>query len=460
MHQLASQQNLGQGNVTRLFFKLAIPTVVSQLVNVLYNIVDRMYIGHMPETGVDALTGLGLCFPIIMIVSAFSSLCGVAGAPKAAIAMGQKNSQKAEKIMGNCITMLLISAVLLTGVLLVFGEKLLYLFGASDVTVVYALGYLRVYAIGTLFVQLSLGLNMFITTQGFAKYSMATVLIGAIANIILDPIFIYGLNLGVQGAALATILSQALSAVWVLKFLTGSRSILKIRPKNMVLKPAIFLPVLALGLSPFVMQSTESLLNVCFNVSLQKYGGDLAVGAMTILSSTMTVFLMPMQGLCQGGQPIISYNYGAGNADRVKAAIRVQVIACVAFTVCCWTFVMLFPQVLIGLFNDDPDLMDITVWAMRIYAAGLFMLGVQVSCQQAFMALGQAKVSLLLACLRKLILLIPLIFILPNFFEDQLFAVFVAEPISDIIAAIITGLTFLLVMRKLMPKKVKKELGA
>lgn len=447
-------KNLGEGSIKKLIFVLAIPTVISQVVNMLYNIVDRMYIGHIPETGVDALTGLGLCYPIIMLVSAFSYLFGIGGAPKAAIEMGKGNNKKAEVILGNCTASLILAAVVLMTVLLIWGENLLYLFGASDNTISYALSYLQIYAIGTIFVQISMGLNMFISTQGFTRYSMMTVLIGAILNIVLDPIFIYVLNMGVQGAALATTISQAVSAIWVFKFLTGKKSVLKIRKENLKIKKEIILPVLALGVSPFIMNSTESILNICFNVSLQKYGGDLAVGTMTILSSVFLLCLMPLQGICQGVQPIISFNFGAGKLDRVKEAIKFQIFVCFTFTTLCWLFLMSFPNLFIGIFNSDPDLVDLAVWALRIYTFGTFSLGIQISCQQTFMALGQAKVSLLLACLRKIILLIPLIFILPNFFENDVFAVFLAEPIADITAAIITGITFIVVMKKLLKSDI------
>lgn len=450
------ERNLGQGSVKKLIFMLAIPTVISQVVNMLYNIVDRMYIGHIPEIGVDALTGLGLCYPIIMIVSAFSYLFGIGGAPKAAIEMGKGDNKKAEKILGNCTASLVIAALVLMSVLLIWGEDLLYLFGASENTITYAFSYLQIYAIGTIFVQISLGLNMFITTQGFTKYSMMTVLIGAVLNIILDPIFIYLFDMGVQGAALATTISQAVSAIWVFKFLTGKKTALKIRKENLRVKKEILLPVLALGISPFIMNATESILNICFNVSLQKYGGDLAVGTMTILSSVFLLCLMPLQGICQGIQPIISFNYGANKIDRVKEAIKIQLIVCFVFTSAYWALLMLFPETFISIFNTDADLVELATWALKIYAFGTFALGIQISCQQTFMALGQAKVSLLLACLRKIILLIPLIFILPNFFENKVFAVFLSEPISDITAAAITAITFIVVMKKLFKEKLSQ----
>ena len=447
-----SNNKLGTGSVGKLMLSLAVPAVISQVVNMLYNIVDRMYIGHIAENGVEALTGLGLCFPIIMIVSAFSSLFGMGGAPNAAIKMGEGDYKGAEKILGNCTTCLFTVAILLMVSLLIWGENLLYIFGASENTVTYAVEYLDIYAIGTIFVQIALGLNMFITTQGFAKYSMLTVIIGAGTNIILDPIFIFGFDMGVQGAAIATTLSQAISAFWVIKFLTGNKTRLKIRKENLYLKKQVIIPIVALGLAPFIMQGTESILNICFNVSLQKYGGDLAVGTMTILSSIMSLCFMPLQGLTQGAQPIISYNYGAQKMDRVKKAIRLQIIVCVSFTFICWLLITLIPQVFISIFNDDDKLLNMAIWAVRIYLSCLFTLGLQVSCQQTFVALGYAKISLFLACLRKIILLIPLIFILPQFFDDKVYAVFLAEPVADVLSVTITFITFIFIMKSTFRK--------
>lgn len=451
-----NSEELGQGSVGKLMLKLALPAVTSQLVNMLYNIVDRMYIGNIPEVGAMALTGLGLCFPILMIVAAVSSLFGVGGAPKAAIEMGKKNEEKAEQILGNSFSALLIGGIVLQICLFFFGEKLLLLFGASENSIGYALDYLNIYAIGTICVQISLGLNLFITTQGFAKYSMLTVLIGAILNIVLDPIFIFQFNMGVQGAALATVISQTVSALWVLKFLTGKKTRLKLKKKHMVLKKEIIFPIMALGLAPFVMQSTESILNICFNISLYKYGGDLAVGTMTILASVMSLCFMPLQGITQGAQPIISYNYGAGKLDRVKTAIKIQITICAIFTFLCWGVSMLIPEVFIGIFNDDEALVSMATWCMRVYLGGIFSLGIQVGCQQTFVALGFARVSLLLACLRKIILLIPLIFILPNFFENKVFAVFLAEPIADLLATSVTVTVFLIMTKKYLKVEGKE----
>lgn len=437
------ERNLGTESIGRLMLSLAVPAITAQVVNMLYNIVDRMYIGHIPEIGAAALTGVGITFPIIILIMAFSSLVAMGGAPQAAIAMGENNLQKAEKIMGNCFTVLLVFSVGLTAVFLVFGEPILRAFGASDNTIGYSSSYLQIYVIGTVFVQIALGMNMFITTQGFATISMLTVVIGAALNIALDPVFIFVFQMGVQGAALATILSQAVSAVWVLRFLMGKKTALRLRRENLAVQAGIILPVMALGVSPFIMQSTESLLSVALNTSLLKYGGDSAVGAYTVLASVLQIVNLPMQGLCQGAQPITSFNFGAGKYDRVKKSIRLLLTCCLAYGLVFWLALMLVPQVFVGMFTSDQALMEITVWAMRIFLFGVFAFGAQCGFQQSFLALGQAKVSLLLALLRKIVLLIPLIFILPLFFEDKLFGVFVAEPIADISAAIVTSISFL-----------------
>lgn len=445
-------QDMGSGSIPKLLAQLAIPAVVAQIVNLLYNIVDRIYIGHIPEIGASALTGVGLFTPILMLINAFAMLAGAGGAPRAAIAMGEKNHERAEKIIGNCFSLLLIFAVILTGVFYILAPTLLQLFGASDVTLPYAVEYSRIYILGSIFVLIVMGMNPFITTQGFSKISMLTTVIGAVINIILDPIFIFVFGMGVKGAALATVLSQAVGAVWILRFLTGQKTILKLKKCNLKMEKDIILPCLALGISSFIMLSTESLLSISFTSSLSRYGGDLAVGAMTIITSVSQLVLMPMQGICQGGQPIISYNYGAGNKDRVKKAFFTQFKVCVAFSIVCWAAMMLIPQVFAGLFTTDQALSEYTVWAIRIYMAGIFSLGFQISCQQSFMALGQAKISLLLACLRKIVLLIPLIFILPLFIENKVFAVFLAEPVSDIIAATVTTIAFLSRFNKILEK--------
>ena len=439
--------------IPRLLARLAIPAVVAQIISLLYNIVDRIYIGHIPEHGADALTGVGLFMPILMLINAFALLAGSGGAPRAAIAMGRRDNQEGEQIMGNCFSLLLGLGVVLTLAFYLLAPQLLVLFGASEATLPYALDYARIYILGTIFVMICLGMNPFITTQGFAKISMLTTVIGAVINIVLDPIFIFALDMGVRGAAVATVLSQAVSAAWILRFLTGSKSVLRLRAANFRLQKKTILPCLALGISTFVMMSTESLLSVSFTSSLSRYGGDIAVGSMTILTSVCQLVVMPLQGICQGGQPIISYNYGAGNGARVKEAFRCQLVACATFGTLCWALVMLFPHVFTGLFTNDAALAAYAAWALRIYMAGIFAFSFQICCQQSFMALGQAKISLLLACLRKIILLIPLIFLLPNFLTDQVFAVFLAEPISDILAAVVTTGAFFVKFGKILKKE-------
>ena len=437
--------DLGSGKVSRLLFQLSMPTIVSQIVNMLYNMVDRVYIGHMKpvETvGKLALTGVGVCLPVILLISAFAALLAMGGAPRASIAEGRGEPEESERIQGNSLTLLVTAALILTVVFQLFAEPLLLTFGASGNSIGYARDYLRIYTLGTIFVQLTLGMNAYITAQGFTTVSMKTVLIGAILNTILDPIFIFVLDLGVRGAALATSLSQAVSALWVLRFLTGSQTKWKLRRENLKPVPAVFLPCLALGLSPFLMQSTESLISVCFNSSLLKYGGDIAVGAMTVLISIMQLAMMPLQGLTQGAQPIVSYNYGARNAQRVREAFRCLLLACVTYSMTLWVLVQLFPRAFALIFNNDPALVEYAAWALRVYMAATGIFGVQIACQQTFIALGNAKTSLFLAILRKIILLIPLIFILPHFFANKVFAVFLAEPVADVLAVTTTAVMF------------------
>ena len=446
----APKQDMGTGSVKKLMVKMAVPALVGQVVNLLYNIVDRIYIGHIPEIGGAALTGVGLFTPILMLITAFAMLCGSGGAPRAAIAMGKGEKDSAEKILGNCFTVLILIALVLTPVFYFTCPQLLRLFGGSDATLPYAVEYGRIYILGSVFVLLTMGLNVFITTQGFASMSMLTTVIGAVTNIVLDPILIFGCNMGVAGAAVATAVSQAVSAVWILLFLTGKKTILKLRLANLRLASKVILPCLALGISSFVMISTESVLSISFTSSLAQYGGDVAVGAMTVLTSINQLVTMPLSGVCQGGQPLISYNYGAGKLDRVKEAFFCQFGVCVAYTTVFWLALMLLPNAFAGIFTSDTALVSYTAWAIRIFLACGFSVGFQISCQQAFMALGQAKISLLMACLRKLVLLIPLIFILPLFFENKALAVFLAEPVSDIVAAAVTTFMFFRFFRKLM----------
>jgi putative MATE family efflux protein len=448
---------LGHESIGKLLFNLSIPAATAQLVNILYNVMDRIYIGHIPNMGYSALTGVGVTFPILMAISAFSSLIGMGGAPRAAIKMGQGKYEEAEEILGNCFVSLIGISVILTIIFLISGEKLLLMFGASTETLPYALSFSNIYVCGTIFVQIALGLNTFISTQGFAKVSMLTVLIGAVISIILDPIFIYVFGMGVQGAALANIIAQAVSAAWTLKFLFGNKTRLKIQKKYMKIKKSVMIPVLLLGVSPFVMQSTESLLNIAFNSSLQTYGGDMAIGAMTVLSSLMQILLLPTNGLTQGAQPIISYNYRAKNNERVKKAFKLLLTCSLGFSFVFWIFMMMVPRFFVSLFSSNTDFMNNALWSMRIYMAVAFVMAAQNSCQQTFIALGQAKVSLFLALLRKIILLIPLIYIMPNFFSNKVFAVFLAEPVSDFIAVSVTVSVFSIRFKKILSENLKTK---
>jgi len=455
-NNMKQKTDLGSGSVGKLLFKLALPAITAQIVNVLYNMVDRMYIGHIDEVGALALTGLGVCFPLIMIVSAFGALFGMGGAPRAAIMMGRGDNEEAERILGNCFVGILSAGIVLMIILRLFSTDFLMLFGASENTIPYASAYMDIYSFGTIFVLLSLGLNSFISTQGFATISMLSTMIGAVTNIILDPVFIFGFDMGVQGAALATIISQACSAVWVLHFLLGKKTILKIRKKNLKIRPATYLPCVALGLSPFIMQSTESLISICFNTSLLKYGGDIAVGSMTILSSVMQFSMLPLQGLSQGAQPIVSFNYGAKNADRVKEAFFFLLKSCFAYSAVLWAICMFAPQLPVSIFTADPALAAYAQWAIRIYMAVSVLFSAQIACQQTFLAIGNAKTSLFLAVLRKIILLIPLIFILPNFFADKAMAVFLAEPIADTLAVATTVTLFTIQFRQAL-KELREQ---
>lgn len=440
---------LGTEPVGKLLLKLALPTVAAQLINMLYNIVDRIYIGHIPKVGSLALTGVGVCMPIIMIVSAFAALVSTGGAPRASIAMGKGDKESAENILGNCFSMQIIVSIILTAVLLIWNRSFLMAFGASENTIQYAVDYMNNYAIGTIFVQLTLGMNAFITAQGFAKTGMFSVLIGAVINIVLDPILIFGFDMGVKGAALATIISQTCSCIWVLAFLFGKKTTLRIQRKYLWLKPSIFLPTLALGLATFIMQASESIISVCFNSSLLKYGGDIAVGAMTILTSVMQFAMLPLQGLGQGAQPIISYNYGAKNASRVKSAFKLLLKVDLLYAAVLWLTVLLFPKAFAAMFTTDPALLDYTGSALRIYFAVLVIFGIQMACQMTFTSLGKAAASITVAVMRKFILLIPLIYIMPQILKsNQTMAVYMAEPIADILAVTFTAILFTFQFRK------------
>ncbi len=455
-----SKEFLATEPIGKLLLKLAIPTVIAQVVNMLYNIVDRIYIGHIPDEGSLALTGVGVCMPLIMIVSAFAALIGTGGAPRASIFMGRGDKESAEKIIGGCFSLQLVISLVLTVVLLIFGEKLLLAFGASENTIAYAWDYLRIYAAGTVFVQLTLGTGAFITAQGFARQGMITVLIGAVCNIILDPVFIFGFSMGVKGAALATVISQAVSCLWVISFLSGKKTYLRIKKENLKIDFRLVLPCVALGLATFVMQSSESVISVCFNSSLLAYGGDIAVGAMTVLTSVMQFAMLPMMGIAQGAQPITGYNYGAGNAQRVKKTFRLLLTVCLCYSVTLWAVIMLFPKGFAGIFTPDEELLQFTATALRIYCAVLCIFGIQTACQMTFVSIGNAVCSIIVAVVRKFVLLLPLIYIVPRFTEDKTMGVYLAEPVADVIAVTFTAILFSVMFTRAMKKlSVKNEVA-
>lgn len=445
-----NKEFLGTEPVGRLLFRLSIPTVVAQLINMLYNIVDRIYIGHMPKDGSMALTGVGVCMPLILLVSAFAALVSSGGAPRASIFMGRQDLESAEKTMDNCFSLQIIVSLILTAVLLLWNEELLLAFGASENTISYATDYLSIYAIGTLFVQMTLGMNFFITAQGFTTISMIAVLIGAVCNIALDPIFIFALNMGVRGAALATIISQAISCIWVIVFLCGKKTRLRIKKENLRLQGKIILPCIALGMAAFIMQASESVISICFNSSLLRYGGDIAVGAMTIMVSVMQFAMLPMQGIAQGAQPISSYNYGAKNAERVKKTFRLLLITCLTYSFTLWALVVLFPEVFVRIFTPDTALIEFAAQMLRIYLGGMCIFGIQIACQMTFTSLGKAANSIIVAVVRKFVLLLPLIYIMPHIIDDQTKGVYMAEPVADVAAVTFTAILFVFQFRKAM----------
>ena len=437
-----NQNFLGTEPIGKLLLKLSIPTVIAQLINMLYNIVDRIYIGHIPGDGSLALTGVGVCMPIIMIVSAFAALVSSGGAPRASICMGKQDNQSAEQILGNCFVLQIVVSLILTVILLLWNKDLLLVFGASENTIRYATDYMRIYAFGTLFVQLTLGMNAFITAQGFTTISMISVLIGAICNITLDPVFIFAFHMGVKGAALATVISQAISTIWVVLFLCGKKTQIHLRKEYLRLQPRVIIPCVTLGLAAFIMQASESVVTVCFNSSLLRYGGDIAVGAMTILTSVMQFAMLPLQGIAQGAQPISSYNYGASNADRVKKTFRLLLITCVTYSTALWAAVQLVPDVFVSIFTADADLVAFTAPMLKIYLGGLFLFGIQIACQMTFTSLGKAANSIVVAVVRKFVLLLPLIYIIPHIVSNPTVGVYMAEPIADVIAVLFTSVLF------------------
>ncbi|WP_294706014.1 MATE family efflux transporter [uncultured Fusobacterium sp.] len=448
-------QKLGKAPLKELFIIMAIPSVLAQLINVLYNIVDRIYIGHIKEVGSLALTGVGVTFPIIMVVSAFSAFAGQGGAPLASIALGARDYKKAEKIMGNSMALLLVFSIVLTIFFQIFKTPLLYAFGASDNVIFYAQEYITLYLWGTVFVMLSLGLNTFISGQGNAKIAMLSVLIGAVTNIILDPIFIFVLGMGVKGAALATVISQAFSAVWVVYFLISEKSVIKIKVENLYFNKDILKKTATLGISPFIMQSTESLVLLTLNSGLQKYGGDLYVGSMSILTSVLQLITVPVSGITQGIQPVISYNFGAGNRKRVLQTFKGMLGVCLTVTMIMGGIGVLFPHIYVGIFTESHDLSSLTIKFMPIFILGMCIFGIQQAIQGTFLALGQAKFSIFIALLRKVILLVPLAIILPIFIGVK--GIYLAEPIADISSVSIASLIFILNYKKILQnRKIKK----
>ena len=442
---MRNDEKLGTAPLGRLMLSLALPTVLAQLINVLYNIVDRIYIGHMQGDGNLALTGVGVTLPIITLIAAFSAFAGAGGAPLAAIELGKKDERKASLIMGNSAWLLVFFSIVLTIGFLIFKIPILHAFGASSKTITYANDYITIYLLGTIFVQLALGLNAFISGQGAAKAAMLSVLIGAVINIVLDPIFIFALHLGVRGAAFATVISQFVSAVWVVSFLKSKRSVLYlklVRPdKSLILKIA------ALGIAPFVMQSTESLVTITFNTGLQRYGGDLYVGSMSILMSIMQLIVIPVNGITQGVQPIVSYNYGAGNRLRVKETVIRLVSVCLLGTLILAGVAIFCPGIYASMFTNDAELVALTCRIMPIFFLGIAIFGIQAACQSTFLALGQAKVSLFIATLRKIILLIPLALILPKFSGVK--GIYIAEPVSDVISVIVTSVLCVITLKRI-----------
>ena len=447
---------LASAPIGKLLFKLALPTVVAQLINMLYNVVDRIFIGHIDEIGDLALTGIGVCVPLIMLVSAFAALVSSGGAPRASIFMGRGDTESAERTLGGCFALQIAISAVITAVLLIFNKPILLAFGASGNTIDYALSYMNIYAVGTVFVQLTLGMNAFITAQGFTRVSMISVLIGAASNIALDPLFIYGFGMGASGAALATVISQAISCIYALHFITGKTAILRLQIKHIRISARVVLPCIALGSATFIMQASESVITVCFNSSLLKYGGDIAVGAMTILYSVMQFALLPVQGIAEGAQPILSYNYGAKCAERVKRTFFILSSVCLGYTLLMWGSVMLFPAAFAKTFTDKPELILFTASVMRIYFGGIFLFGIQMACQMTFVSLGNAASSVLVAVVRKFVLLLPLIYILPAVAVDPLTAVYTAEPIADIVAVLFTCVLFFFRFRRALAEIEKK----
>ena len=437
-----------------LFLKMAVPAVLSQLINILYNLVDKMFIGHMKTGGAEALAGLGVTTPVILFLSAFAALVSMGGAPKTAIALGKNEKDIAERIMGSCMALLLVISAILTVGMLIWGKEILLVFGASEETIGYAVDYMRIYCLGTVFIQLSLGMNTFITTQGFAKISMMNVTIGAVINVILDPIMIYGYNLGIKGAAIATVISQAVAGILIVKFLTSEKSEIKLKKSYIRIDWKLLLPCILLGTSPALMQITENMVAISFNTVLQRYGGDMAVASMSILNSIMQFVMLLLPGLVQGAQPILSYNLGAGYIKRVRKTFQYLLISCITGSCVIWGVCMLFPSSVIRIFTNNTALIEYSVTPLRTYLCVLCIYGIQVACQYSFVALNQAKTAIFLTVWRKIILLIPLIFILPHIVPNPTSGVFLAEPIADFVAVCMTGTLFYRYYKRKLTDKI------
>ena len=456
MAQAVNEEKFINGNLNKLMFSMAIPTIVAQVINILYNIVDRIYIGHIPGASVDALTGVGVALPVIVFISAFSAFVGQGGAPLSSIWLGKGDKEHAEKILGNGTFLLIVFTIILMFVFYVWQKPLLYAFGASDTTIPYASTYLSWYLAGTISVEIALGLNTYIIAQGNSGVAMVSVLAGAIFNIILDPLFIFVFGMGVKGAAIATVISQTLSAIWVLYFLTGKRALLKIKLRYIVPDFGIIKSIFLLGISPFVMRATESLISIVMNSGLQKYGGDIYVAALTEMQSVMQLFSAPIGGFTQGVQPLVSYNYGAQNFTRVRQAYKKMILVCGSFSFITTIVVIVFPQVFAGIFTDDTTLIELVARKMPLFMCGMLLFGVQMAIQPVFLALGQAKISLIIAMLRKVILLTPLAIIFPIYFDAD--GVFFAEPVSDFISAITAIILFRLNINKILSKEKLEQI--
>lgn len=451
------EQRMATEGIGKLMISMAVPSIIAQIINILYSIVDRIYIGHIEGVGMEALTGVGVTFPIITLISAFSAFVGAGGAPLAAIWLGKGDKKRAEKILGNGVTMLLIFTVILMAFFYAFERPLLYMFGASDATIGYAVSYISIYLAGTVFVELALGLNAFIISQGQSRTAMMAVLIGAIVNILLDPVFIFVFEMGVKGAAYATVISQALSALWTVMFLTGKKTSLTIKAKAMKPDLHVIGSIMALGISPFIMRATESLISIVLNSGLQKYGGDIYVGSLTIMQSVMQMYSAPLGGFTQGVQPIISYNFGAANFDRVKKLYRSMIATCFLFAAGATILVMVFPGFFAGMFTNDAQLIALVEKVMPIFMCGMLIFGLQQGIQPTFLALGQAKISLFIAIFRKVILLIPLALILPLKFGVM--GVFYAEPVSDILSALAASALFIFNIKKIVSREALQKIG-